>query len=123
MKLFKKIRSDASGNVALIFALTLLPIAAFVGASMDISRQVQSDQDLQFALDSAVLSAVNLLQGGDPTILIPEVVEANLKGSHLNDTNIVYNIDITDAPFSRSVSVTASAQLDTTLLSLSLIHI
>ena len=117
MKLFKKIRSDASGNVAMIFALTLLPIAAFVGAALDFSRQVQSEQDLQFALDSAVLRATNLLESIDPNVIIPETVEANLKATHLNSNGVNYDINVTNAPFSRSVEVTARAQLDTTLLS------
>ena len=116
MKPYKQFRNDTSGNVAMIFAICLIPVAAFVGASIDFSRQLSAENDLQYAVDSAVLNAANLLQDVDPNTVIPEIVELNLKAAHLNSTAISYEIDVTDAPFSRTVSVTARAMLDTTLL-------
>ena len=100
----------------MIFAICLIPIAAFIGASIDFSRQLSAENDLQYAVDSAVLQAANLLQDVDPNLVIPEYVELNLKGVHLNATGITYEIDVTEAAFSRTVNVTARAKLDTTLL-------
>jgi Flp pilus assembly protein TadG len=43
------------GNVAMIFAIALVPILTFVGAAIDYSRAVQARSSLQAALDSAAL--------------------------------------------------------------------
>ena len=94
----------------------MLPISIFIGASVDFSRQLSAESDLQYAIDSAVLNAANLLQDADPATAIPEYVEANLKATHLNSAAITYDINVTEAAFSRTVSVTARAMIDTTLL-------
>jgi Flp pilus assembly protein TadG len=40
------------GNIAVIFAIALLPVLAFVGAAVDYSRAVQTRSAMQAARDS-----------------------------------------------------------------------
>lgn len=49
---------DIRGNVATIFALTLVPVAAAIGAAVDISRIVTAQTHLQAAIDAAALAAL-----------------------------------------------------------------
>ncbi len=44
-----------SGNVAVIFAITLVPLLGFVGAAVDYSRTSSARSSMQVALDSAAL--------------------------------------------------------------------
>lgn len=100
----------------MIFAITLLPIMAFVGASVDLSRQWQAEQDLQHALDSAVLHAANLLGNTNPKTIIPDVVAANLKGAHIGSDELIINVSETQEAFSRTISANASGTIGTSLL-------
>lgn len=43
------------GNIAVIFAITLVPVLTFVGAAVDYSRAVKARSSMQSALDSAAL--------------------------------------------------------------------
>ena len=89
---------------------------AFVGASIDLSRQWQAEQDLQHALDSAVLHAANLLGNTNPDIIIPQVVAANLKGAHIGSDELLINVSETQEAFSRTISADASGTISTSLL-------
>ena len=89
---------------------------AFVGASIDLSRQWQAEQDLQHALDSAVLHAANLLGNTNPDIIIPQVVAANLKGTHIGSDELLINVSETQEAFSRTISADASGTISTSLL-------
>src|SRR5947208_4257576 len=48
---------DQEGQVAVIFGLAVLPLAAAVGAAVDYSHSNQVRTSLQKAMDSAVLAA------------------------------------------------------------------
>ena len=50
-----RFQRDRRGDVAIIFALALIPILAFVGAAVDYSRANAMKADLQAALDSTAL--------------------------------------------------------------------
>ena len=50
-----RFQRDRRGDVAIIFALALIPILAFVGAAVDYSRANALKADLQAALDSTAL--------------------------------------------------------------------
>ncbi len=56
----RKFFTDKGGNVALIFALALLPIAILVGGSVDLSRMRVERTKLQAAVDAAVLAAARM---------------------------------------------------------------
>jgi Flp pilus assembly protein TadG len=50
-----RFQRESRGDVAIIFALALIPILAFVGAAIDYSRASHLRADLQTALDSTAL--------------------------------------------------------------------
>ncbi|WP_022722200.1 TadE/TadG family type IV pilus assembly protein, partial [Rhodopseudomonas sp. B29] len=60
--LFAKLRSGVNrfciaenGNIAVIFALALVPLVSFIGAAIDYSRANKARTSMQAALDSAAL--------------------------------------------------------------------
>src|SRR4029078_218613 len=55
-RLFDRFRALEQGNVAVIFALTLIPIMTGVGAALDYSRANAAKALLQSALDTAILA-------------------------------------------------------------------
>ena len=55
------------GNIAVIFAIALVPVLGFVGAAIDYSRAVQARSSLQVALDSAALMVSKDLTNGTIT--------------------------------------------------------
>jgi Flp pilus assembly protein TadG len=57
MSVFRRFRDDRSGNVAVIFALSLIPLFGAIGAAVDYSRLSAVRTGLADALDSAVLAA------------------------------------------------------------------
>ncbi len=52
--------NERRGNISQIFALALVPIIILIGGSIDYRRAVNSELELQYALDATVLSAANL---------------------------------------------------------------
>jgi Flp pilus assembly protein TadG len=55
------------GNIAVIFAIALIPILSFVGAAVDYSRAVQARTSMQAALDSTALMLSKDLSSGTIT--------------------------------------------------------
>jgi len=64
------------GNIAVIFAIALVPVLGFVGAALDYSRAVHARTSLQSALDSAALMVSKDLTNG---IISESEVEAKAK--------------------------------------------
>lgn len=58
---------DERGNIAIIFAIALLPILSFVGAAIDYSRATRARTATQGALDSAALMVAKNLSDGKIT--------------------------------------------------------
>ncbi|WP_298242790.1 pilus assembly protein [uncultured Bradyrhizobium sp.] len=55
------------GNIAVIFAIALVPVLSFIGAAVDYSRAVQARTSMQAALDSAALMLSKDLSAGTIT--------------------------------------------------------
>lgn len=55
------------GNIAMIFAIALVPVLSLVGAAVDYSRAVQARTSMQAALDSAALMLSKDLSSGTIT--------------------------------------------------------
>ncbi|MEM9571395.1 MAG: pilus assembly protein TadG-related protein [Pseudomonadota bacterium] len=62
-KLFKRARDEA-GNVAMIFALSIVPIFGVAGFAIDLQNTVKQKHRMQVILDSAVLAAARVKQRG-----------------------------------------------------------
>jgi Flp pilus assembly protein TadG len=54
-----RFRRDQSGNIAVIFALSLMPVLSCIGCAIDYSRAVQFRSKLQTAIDAASVSAAS----------------------------------------------------------------
>ncbi|HAK63614.1 MAG TPA: pilus assembly protein TadG [Alphaproteobacteria bacterium] len=111
----RKLIADRRGNVAIIFALSLLPILAGVGAAVDVTRALQVKARLASALDAAGLAAGKRIDASDE--VIAETAEAFFKAN--------YPEDALGVPGSLSVVITgtkvtldASASVDTTIMNL-----
>ena len=55
--MLKRFRKAEQGNVAIVFALSLVPMTAFAGAAVDYSRAGSLRNKLQTATDAAALGA------------------------------------------------------------------
>lgn len=63
LKQLKKFRDDA-GQVAIIFALSIIPIFGVAGFAIDFQNTIKQKQRVQMILDSAVLAAARTKQTG-----------------------------------------------------------
>ena len=55
--LLQRLRRDQSGNVAMIFGLLVIPLAAMIGLAVDFGRVYSVTTHTQAALDAAALAA------------------------------------------------------------------
>jgi Flp pilus assembly protein TadG len=62
-----RLARDERGNIAVIFAIALLPVLSFVGAAIDYSRAAHARTAMQGALDSAALMVAKNLSDGKIT--------------------------------------------------------
>lgn len=80
--LIGKFREDRSGAIQMIFAVTLVPVVLTIGAAVDYSRSKQVRDQLQAALDNAVLAgAVEAAKGNGDAVpgIVANYVNANFK--------------------------------------------
>ena len=89
----RRLAHDGRGNVAIIVALTAMPVIIAVGAGVDVSRMAKAKATLQNAADAAALAGATIYtragqnvnaqnsaqnyfnkyaQGGDLTVSIPK---------------------------------------------------
>jgi Flp pilus assembly protein TadG len=73
-KLFKFAREDA-GNVAMIFALSIVPICGVVGFAIDFQNTVKQKHRVQVILDSAVLAAARVKQRGADNAAVTQALQ------------------------------------------------
>ncbi|HEY8564960.1 MAG TPA: pilus assembly protein TadG-related protein [Beijerinckiaceae bacterium] len=59
MRTFRQFGRDRDGNVAVVFALMLLPVVAMAGFALDYTRATQARSSLQMAADTAAIAAVS----------------------------------------------------------------
>ncbi|MCK1359733.1 pilus assembly protein [Bradyrhizobium sp. 199] len=64
---FARFVAAEQGNIAMIFAIALVPVLSFIGAAVDYSRAVQARTSMQAALDSAALMLSKDLSSGTIT--------------------------------------------------------
>lgn len=108
------------GNIAVIFAIALVPVLGFVGAAIDYGRGVKARSSLQVALDSAALMVSKDLTNG---IITEADIEAKAKayfsGLYTDNTGTVSTADIhatytaKDANGISNVVVTGSGSMPT----------
>ena len=80
-RLVTDFRRAQRGNVAIIFALSIIPLVGATGAALDYSRGSNARTALHAALDAAGLILSKETQGPNPAQLLAraqDVVKANL---------------------------------------------
>ena len=120
-----RFRSAREGNVAIIFAIALIPLLGFVGAAIDYSRANRVRTQLQIALDATVLmmarNAPNLSDVGTNSQASPldskalAIFTSLFKGA--DATNVKVNATYS-ASGGSSVKIDATANVPTTFLAI-----
>ncbi|MCR9223432.1 MAG: pilus assembly protein TadG-related protein [Hyphomonas sp.] len=64
MSTISKLGRDKSGQVAILFALSIIPIVAVAGFAIDFQQTVKRKAKVQLVMDSAVLAAARVKQTG-----------------------------------------------------------
>ncbi|WP_157967726.1 vWA domain-containing protein [Cohaesibacter intestini] len=105
---------DESGAIAIIFALTLIPILLLIGVAIDYSRIALDRSEVQTALDAATLAAVKkvgILNDSEIRSMIGAYVVANTPNS------IKTNIDVVEIKRNpNALRVQASGETKTTFM-------
>lgn len=115
-KLFE-FQHNKSGNVAMLYALSVLPIFAVAGFAIDYERQVTMQLRVQVGLDAAALATS--LRQNETGGLEPE--ELNRVAQEFFDGNFIPNAQLTLHPVEASVVgdevlLSVSGMLDTTFM-------
>lgn len=114
---FRDFWRDRRGNVAMIFALSLLPVTVLSGGAVDFSQAMNARTRLSQALDAAALAV-----GVNPTIsdedaldIARDFISANYPGRELGD---VMNVQVSMNNEADTVSVKGQARVETIVLGL-----
>ena len=113
-KLWRRWMKQEAGNVAIIFALAIVPIMGGVGASVDVSRAYVVKSRLNQALDAAGLAVGSLVGYSDAelTAKAQAFFEANYPASKLGVT-----ADITIQQLDGVVVIEGTAKVQTVMVS------
>ncbi len=113
--MFRNFVLNRNGNVAMIFALCLIPLLMLMGGAVDLSRQRGSEVGAQNALDAALLAVAHEALGKDETELTKDArswFEAQLLNSNMDIVS--FEISKTDSTlFAKMVG-----KVDTTFLAI-----
>lgn len=106
------------GNIAVIFAIALLPVLGFVGAAIDYSRGVQARASMQSALDStALMLSKDLTQGTITTSQITTKAQDYFSGLYNNTsatvTGVTANYTAATSTTAATIVLTANASMPT----------
>jgi Flp pilus assembly protein TadG len=114
-KFAKDLRNGVSGNVAMMYAIALVPTVGAAGAAIDLGQAVVVRQRLAEATDAAALALGSMpaLTDAQRTSKAQEYVNANVPGNALGDVASV-TVTSTDT----TVTVRATASIETAFMGL-----
>ncbi|WP_339748027.1 pilus assembly protein TadG-related protein [uncultured Maricaulis sp.] len=109
--------NNRRGNVALIFALSLMPVTLLAGGSVDLSAAMNARSRLAQALDAAALAVgVNSsISNADALVIANGFINANYPERELGT---ITSVSVTVDPVTDSVTVRGAAEVRTTMLGL-----
>jgi Flp pilus assembly protein TadG len=114
---FRRLQNDSSGNIAVLFAIALVPILTFVGAAVDYSRANAARSSMIGALDStALMLSRDLSEGTITTSDIATKADAYFKALYTSTDaqNVTVTASYTTGTSTGShVQLTASGQITT----------
>lgn len=103
---------DRSGNVAIIFALSLLPIVFLIGMGMDFTTAIQKRALLNAAADAAALAAVTPAMMNQTTAAAQTAAQNIFNAEASGVQGLLYTnptITVTQSGLTRTVAVSYSA--------------
>ncbi len=114
-RLFSSFAFDRSGNIAVIFAITLVPLLSFVGAAVDYSLAARAKAKLASALDTAVLVATAKSEITNSTSTAQSDALNTFSGqmSALGMSSSSVTINVVDSVTTRTATGTATASVTT----------
>jgi Flp pilus assembly protein TadG len=98
------------GNIAVIFAIALVPVLTFVGAAVDYSRAVQARSSMQAALDSTALMLSKDLSSGAITTAQISTKATAYFNALFTDTSTLPTVAVT-ATYTASTSMGSTIQV------------
>lgn len=101
------------GNVSIIFGITLVPLLAFAGASIDYGRAVDSRSAIQSAADASALAAAGKYDADNNT---RETIAKDMFAANLASVGIKAVVTPNVAFGAETATVTASLSIPTTLM-------
>jgi len=112
--------SDRRGNIAVIFALALVPLLSFVGAAVDYSLAARAKAKLAAALDTAVLVATAKTEIAKSASTAQTDAKNAFTGqmSALGLTTTSININVTDSVTTRTATGSATTTVTTYFMGL-----
>ena len=117
-RLWMRFQRDRRGDVAIIFALALIPILAVVGAAIDYSRANAMRVDLQAALDlTALMASKNAATQTGGALQTSALTYFNALFTNTQAQNLQFTASYTSTGGS-SVAVNASADMPTIFMAI-----
>jgi Flp pilus assembly protein TadG len=121
-----RVQRSTSGNIAVIAAITMVPVCAMIGAAVDYSRASGVEAQLQSSLDAGVLAAAQTFrvgpEGASPETLesVKEAVSAYLVSSGIG-SDVVGSLNLTVSMEGSDLSATVEGSVPTSVLGI--IHV
>ncbi|UFZ06273.1 pilus assembly protein [Bradyrhizobium ontarionense] len=119
----RRFAGDSRGNIAVIFAIALVPILAFVGAGVDYSRANAARSSMQGALDStALMLSRDLAQGtisaSDVAAKASAYFKALYTSTDAQGVSVTVNYTASTSSTPSNIQITASGQIVTQFMKL-----
>ncbi len=114
-QIFKRFSADQSGNIAVIFAITAIPVMTLIGAAVDYSNAAQGKAQIQTYLDSAVLKSINSATAAEAKTSIENYL-ANSKAAGAVVTNVVISSTASVKTLTASASYTVPSYITNSVL-------
>ncbi|MGH6870620.1 MAG: pilus assembly protein TadG-related protein [Rhizomicrobium sp.] len=110
----KRFAAAKRGNVAMIFALSLIPITVAAGAGLDLGRAMVVRARLAEALDSAGLAVG--ATSGLTTTQMQTLAQQYFNANYTADSSFGTPASVSITPGTQQISLTTSVQMPTTLM-------
>jgi len=116
--LLQRLRRDQSGNVAMLFGLLVIPLAAMMGLAVDFGRVYSVTSHTQAALDAAALAAGRTAQlnSSNPVATASAAATAYFNQAKPHDV-VTSTLQFSPNSGNTAFTVTASSLVKTPLLS------
>jgi Flp pilus assembly protein TadG len=104
--LLARFRRDKTGNIAVIFAIALLPVLSSVGCAIDYSQTIRMRSKLQSAADAASVASISQMSAGYNAALL--MTSDGAVAAAVTDANNIFNGNINNASGYSNLSLTTT---------------